>query len=330
VTGSFRWTAIKLAIFTIVTVVVTLWLASVIGNFRLLAKPYEITAEFTDATGLLRGDVVKAAGVTIGRVERIEIRNGMAVVTMSIEEDVDLPADLEAEVRFRNLIGQRMVVLQPKDGSDGGLTEPGDTIALEDTESAFDLSALFNGLRPVIRSTSPEDINTVTRALTQALEGRSKDVEAFLGNVADLSRTIAAKDQSLSALLDNLNIVTSDLAGRDSQLQATLADIESFLADVAASRDDLNQAVVSLDDAARRLERVVERNDDDIEAEIRDLSTLLDAVGDKRADLRAAVRALPEMLVGVERTSNYGEWSMVHLIHVCKDDFGTCGTRGTP
>ena len=36
----------------------------------------EITAELTDASGLLRGDVVKAAGVTVGRVEEIGIRDG--------------------------------------------------------------------------------------------------------------------------------------------------------------------------------------------------------------------------------------------------------------
>src|SRR5687767_7231078 len=108
---NFRWAAIKLGIFTVVTIAVTTWLATVIGNFQLFASPYEVTAEFSDATGVLGGDVVKAAGVTVGRVSTIEIENGIAVVSMAIEENVDLPEHLSARIRFRNLVGQRMITL---------------------------------------------------------------------------------------------------------------------------------------------------------------------------------------------------------------------------
>ncbi|HEX2196829.1 MAG TPA: MCE family protein [Actinomycetota bacterium] len=326
---SFRWIAVKLLVFTIVTIVVTTYLASIIGNFRLFAQPYEITAELTDASGLLRGDVVKAAGVTVGRVEEIGIRDGIAVVTMSIDEGTELPDGLEARVRFRNLVGQRMITLDAPPPATGR-TQAGDVIPIERTEPAFDLSALFNGLRPLIRSTDPEDINTVTRALTRALSGRAEEVEGFLANVGDISTSLASKDRELAVMLDALNEVTSDLNGRDAQLQATLADLDEFLGDLHASRHELSAALVTLDDAATRLGRVVARNDADIEAEIDDLAVLLDAVDDKRADLRGALRALPEMLVAVERVNSYGQWANIHLVHVCKDDTGECGRRWMP
>jgi ABC-type transporter Mla subunit MlaD len=104
--------------------------------------------------------------------------------------------------------------------------------------------------------------------------------------------------------------------------------MNSFLGDLDAGKEDLAEALVTLDDAATRLGRVVRNNDENIEHELADLATILDAVNDKRDDLRAAVRSLPEMLVAVERTNSYGEWGMLHLVHVCKDDFGTCGRRG--
>ena len=326
---SFRWIAVKLLVFTLVTIVVTTYLASIIGNFRLFAQPYEITAEFTDATGLLRGDVVKAAGVTVGRVEEIGVRDGIALVAMTIDEDTELPADLEAQVRFRNLVGQRMITLSAPPGTTG-LTEPGDVIPLERTEPAFDLSALFNGLRPLIRSTDPGDINIVTRAMTKALSGRADEVEGFLANVADFSNSLASKDDELAVMLDALNDVTAELNGRGGQLQTTLADLSSFLGDLDASKEELAAALVTLDDAATRLNRVVARNDGNIEAEIDDLATLLDAVDDKRADLRGALRALPPMLVAVERVNSYGQWANLHLVHVCKDDTGECGGRWMP
>ena len=329
-TGSIRWLAIKLAIFTVFTIVITILLASVIGNFQLFSSPYEIEAEFTDATGLLKGDVVKAAGVTVGRVESIQIDNGIAVVTMSIREHSELPSGLRAQIRFRNLLGQRMITLTTDaETSTTELAADGERIPLDRTDPAFDLTVLFNGLRPLIRSTDPADINIVTTSLTEALKGRSDEVEAFLGNLADISDTLASKDDQLTTLLRNVNVVTEDLSGRDAQLRRTLSNLNSFLTDVAASKVDLAAALTTLDEAATRLGRIVAANDDNIRVELADLAILLDAVNDKRADLRAAVRQLPNFTLALERVSSYGEWGNIHLIDVCKDDFGTCGTRAS-
>jgi phospholipid/cholesterol/gamma-HCH transport system substrate-binding protein len=266
--------------------------------------------------------------VTVGRVNDIRVEDGIAVVTIAIDEGVDLPSDLSAEIRFRNLVGQRMVTLVEKSGEGSGLLQPGALITLEDTEPAFDLSVLFNGLRPLIRSTDPQDINIVSNALVEALGGRSDEVEGILANLADVGDVLASRDRELSSLLDNLNVVTGDLAGRDAQLRRTLANLHDFLADVSASREDLSQALVTLDDAATRFGRIIENNDENIRIELQDLETILDAVNDKRSDLRAAIEALPEMLVAVERVTSYGEWSMLHVVHVCKDGPGTpCGKR---
>jgi phospholipid/cholesterol/gamma-HCH transport system substrate-binding protein len=324
-----RWTAIKLGIFTLVTIFVTVWLAAVIGNLRLFSSPYTVTAEFTDASGLLKSDVVKVAGVTIGRVSDIHIENGIAVVDMSIDENVDLPAGLGAAIRFRNLVGQRMVVLT----GDGSATESmadGDVIPVAETEPAFDLTALFNGLRPLIRSTNASDINIVTREVTAAFQGRGAKVASLLDNLAVVGEMISEKDAQLEELLDGFSTVTSDLASRDTQLSTTFAAMKDLLTSLAADKDELNSALIVLDDAATRLARIVERNDSLIQGSVEDLAIVLDAVNDKRKDLRRVIRALPTMLLAVERAGSYGQWSNIHLIDACKDELGTCGTRGTP
>lgn len=323
-TKSFRWTAVKLGAFTVVTAIVTVWLASIIGNYSPFSDTYQVKAEFSDATGLLVGDVVKAAGVDVGRVDDIELVNGLAIVTMELEEGAEIPANVTAHIKFRNLIGQRMIQFV-QEGEGGGALADGDRILLANTDPAFDLTVLFNGLRPLIRSTNPRDINIVSQAVSEALEGRTRDVANFLDHVAVISNSLASKDQQLDSLLSNVNVVAEDLAGRDAQLRGTLADINDFFGDLDETRAELDQALVTLDDAAGRLRRLVARNDENIKVELRDLSIILDAVDDRRADLRAAVRALPEMLVAVERVNSYGEWGMLHLIHVCKDDLGTCG-----
>lgn len=323
----FRWTSIKLGIFTIVTVLVTTWLAAIIGNFQLFASPYVVTAEFKDASGLLKGDVVKAAGVTIGRVESISVDGGMAIVEMSLDENTEVPSGVAAHIRFRNLVGQRMVTLVDEEGGSNDLLADGDHIPLDRTESAFDLTVLFNGLRPLIRSTNPEDINIVSREVVAALGSRKDDVASLFSNLADISDLLASKDEELDVLLEGVNLVTSDLAARDLQIQNSLGSMNSFLADLSAARGDLAGALENLDIAARKFGKIIRRNDDRIAGELADLEIVLDALDDRRGDLRKIVRGLPSFLTAVQRVTDYGEWGNQHLIHLCKDDLGTCGTR---
>jgi phospholipid/cholesterol/gamma-HCH transport system substrate-binding protein len=328
--GKIRWIALKLALFTAFTVVITYWLAAVIGNFQPFTSPYTVQAEFSNATGLLNGDVVKAAGVTIGRVGAIEIEDGMALVTMSIKEDVELPENAGVEIRFRNLVGQRMVVFTDNEQLSTEVMDPGTVIPLDRTEPAFDLTELFNGLRPLIRSTSPEDINIVARTLTKVLKGRNSEVESLLTNLSDVADTISGEDQALSSLLDGLNVVTSDLASRDRQLKVTLSSINIFLGKILKNRAALRTALVTLDDAATRLNRIVKTNASDIKVSVRSLAKLLEVVNAKRRDLHIAINELPAFLQGVERVTSYGQWANAHVITVCKDDFGVCGRRARP
>ena len=79
-----RGTTTKLAAFTIVTIIITFWLASIIGKLSPFQETYEINAVFTDATGILNGDPVKIAGVPVGKVTSFQVDEGRAIVTMQI------------------------------------------------------------------------------------------------------------------------------------------------------------------------------------------------------------------------------------------------------
>ena len=47
-----------------------------------------LTAQFTDASGVFKGDAVKLAGVDVGRVQRAKIENGLAAVTFTMSRSV--------------------------------------------------------------------------------------------------------------------------------------------------------------------------------------------------------------------------------------------------
>ncbi len=76
---------LKFVLFALVCAVFAAWLVLTIGNIDLFAERSRYQAAFTDVTGLVVNDAVKVAGVPVGKVERIVLERGQAVVTFTVD-----------------------------------------------------------------------------------------------------------------------------------------------------------------------------------------------------------------------------------------------------
>ena len=114
-------------------------------------KSYEVTAEFTNASQLVGGEVVTVGGTTAGKVSKIELAdNGNALVTFSVDDEyAPLRQGTIAQVRLFSLSGvaNRQVELTlPPDGTGGEEIASGSVISAQDTISTVDLDQVFNTL----------------------------------------------------------------------------------------------------------------------------------------------------------------------------------------
>jgi len=101
---------------------------------------YEIQAEFTSAAGLRVGAAVEIAGVEVGRVKAIELKDNRASVSLALQKDLKLYDDTIASIKTRGIIGEKYLALSP--GGGGDVLKPGDTI--RDTESGLDLEEVIS------------------------------------------------------------------------------------------------------------------------------------------------------------------------------------------
>jgi len=111
---------VKLMIFALVTVLATFVLAVTISNRTFGGSPKSYSAMFTDVTGLLPGDSVRAAGVRVGTVKSIDVANDRyAKVTFTVDGNVAVHQSTHFAMRYLNLVGQRYiaVVEQPGDST---------------------------------------------------------------------------------------------------------------------------------------------------------------------------------------------------------------------
>ena len=115
------------------------YLSIKLGDISLFGtKQYPVTARFANVSGLKEGSVVEIAGVTVGKVSKINLNDYEADVTLLIDPEVKLQEDVIASIRTQGIIGDKYVKIKTG-GSDEFIESGGEII---ETESAIELEEL--------------------------------------------------------------------------------------------------------------------------------------------------------------------------------------------
>lgn len=102
---------------------------------------YEVSADFTNITGIGIGSDVRIGGIKVGVVEGMELNKKTYAATahMRISEGVKLPKDSSAAVQSAGLLGDKFVALEP--GADDDELKDGDSITY--TQSSVSLEEMI-------------------------------------------------------------------------------------------------------------------------------------------------------------------------------------------
>lgn len=133
----------SVGLFTLAGVLCFAYLAVHIAKMNFFQSGYhDIGAEFSNISGLELGAPVEIAGVPVGEVTGIQLKDTAAIVTMSIRNEVSLRDDDIASIRTKGIIGDRYVKIVPG-GSEKMIPVGG---SVRDTESAVDLEEIVGKL----------------------------------------------------------------------------------------------------------------------------------------------------------------------------------------
>jgi len=303
---------VKLLVFVVVTSLATAVLVVTIGNIG-FGDSRDYKAEFTDATGVNKGDDIRVAGVRVGTVSGIEIidRN-RALVTFSVDQGTSVNGGTNASIRYRNLVGQRYISLTQEVGDTQRLPA-GTTIPISRTAPALDLTVLFNGFKPLFQALSPEDVNQLSYELIQVFQGEGGTLEGLLAHTASVTSTLADRDEVIGDLIDNLSLVLDHVADRDEQLTRL---IQSFRTLVGGLKKDRNAILGSLEDVSALSVETASLIDGIREPFVKDIKELRAVAGNidkNKAELDRALQVLPIKLDKIGRTAIYGSFFNFYL-----------------
>ncbi|MTD44388.1 hypothetical protein GKE82_08795 [Conexibacter sp. W3-3-2] len=247
---------------------------------------YTVKVEMATVPGLAPGlgQPANVAGVRVGMIKGVELRNGRAIVALEIERD-KLPrvwdnafATMVPNSPLKDLQMELFPGRPPaKELPDGGLVPIARTsppIDSDELTNALDLDTrrFFNvlvagsdeglagrgeDLRRLFASLGPtaEDLRTVSGALAE----RRRQLRRLVGNLAILTRRVGERDVELAKLVESGNATVTALAAEERALRASVRKLPATLRTTRRALDSARDFSAELEPAARALGPVAAR-----------------------------------------------------------------------
>jgi phospholipid/cholesterol/gamma-HCH transport system substrate-binding protein len=304
--------SVRLIIFVVVTTLATGLLALTIGNFSFGDKK-TYKAVFSDATGVVKGDEVRIAGVKVGSVSNVEIVNRTkALVEFDVRSTSRLTGATEATIRYRNLVGQRYISLSEGAGSSSPLRENA-TIPEDRTNPALDLTVLFNGFKPLFAALTPADVNKFAFQIIQVFQGEGGTLEGLLARTASVTNTLASRDQLIGDLIANLNQTLRTVGDRDQELSQLIVQFRRFVGGLKDDRQAILGSLDSISALSVQTSDLVKGIRPGLVGDVKQLRRLATNINRNRGEVNRALGVLPVKLRKVGRTAIYGSWFNFYL-----------------
>jgi phospholipid/cholesterol/gamma-HCH transport system substrate-binding protein len=315
VKDNFRGAAWRLAVFLTVCALGAFALLTVFAQFRFdSGKSY--LADFTNVSGLKSGNMVRVAGVEVGKVENISFNPDATLrVEFTTDDNLVITEGTHAAIRYDNVIGGRYLALE--EGAGGvQVLQPGQTIPVARTSPALDLDSVIGGFKPLFRALNPDQVNALSGQLMTALQGQGVSIGSFLDQAATVSNTLANRDQLIGQVVDNLNVVLGSLGNQSDRLDNAVASLSQLVNGLAQRKDDIANAVAYTDAAAGSIADLLAQTREPIKKVIHETDrTAAIAVADHDY-LDNFLNTLPDKYRELGRQGLYGDFFSFYLCNI--------------
>jgi phospholipid/cholesterol/gamma-HCH transport system substrate-binding protein len=236
----------RLAVSGVAAVILLVLIVNVITQ-PVAVRKRSYVAEFTDAAGLHLGADVRVRGVPVGKVQSVELKRrdgqSIAAVEFGLDERYGVVPTTRLAIKYQALTGLRYVdVFGPAEAfSAADLVTH---VPTSMTQPSFDITALFNGLQPVLATLSPDEINTFTANAVTYLNGDGGGLAPVLDSIRKLTEFVSNRQEVVATLIRNLSDVAAALNGHSDDVTQILIWFERTMDGALSVLDEMRKSDV--------------------------------------------------------------------------------------
>lgn len=214
-----------------------------------LSSGYPLYTKFAWGQNLKQGQPVLLAGVSVGYVSNVALRDdGYLDVLLRVNDDIKVPKNATAAVKPIGIFGDAAIALTPT-GPSKISYGPGDTVPVG--PGPVDIQAIEDRVDSVGKVVQ-KMVNTLNAELIES--GGIKDIRKSIASAATLSASAAQLSAQLNVIAaqqnKNLNEVMASFKRAASAVDS--AKIDSTLRNFRTSSESLTRIAANLDSTSKR------------------------------------------------------------------------------
>lgn len=250
------------------------------------AGSYKVTVELPDVATLPQNSPVMVDDVTVGSVSGIDAvqrSDGtfFAAVQLSLDRNVDLPANATVRVAQTSLLGSQHIELaEPVDEPPVGKLANGDNIPIDRAGRYPTTEEVLSSLGVVVNKGNLGALQDITEETYAAVANRQGSFEHLVPRLAELTGFLDRQTADIIAAAEGLDRFAGILARSKDSLGRTLDSLPEALTVLNNNRANIVDAFGALRSFATVAARILQQTKDDFAANFKDLYPIIKVLND--------------------------------------------------
>jgi phospholipid/cholesterol/gamma-HCH transport system substrate-binding protein len=253
----------------------------------LQSAPFKLKAELATAQAVVagQGQTVRVAGVRIGDIGGVSLKNGRAIVTMDLDPEYKGLIHTDATALLRPKTGLKDMFLEINPGSNSAPAAKANwTMPIRNTLPDINPDEIFSALDVDTR----DYLKLLVNGAGRGLQGRGNDLQDVFRrfepthrDLARVSQAVATRRTNLRRLINSLNLLNGELASRHTDVSQLIGTSATVFRAFASEDANISRAVADFPAALRQTTGTLGK-----------VQTYANVLAPTAEHLRPAVRAL--------------------------------------
>jgi len=205
-----------------------------------------IYVQVPDTLALNVNSRVRVADVFVGTVRKIELKDWVPTLTLSVDPAIELPANATAKIGQSSILGTQHVELAAPASPSSEPLRAGDTIPIDRSSSFPTVERTLASLATVLRGGGIPNLEVIQNEVNNLLTGNADEIRAFLGKLDVFTAELNRQRDDIAQAIESTNNLFAFVASRNSTLDQLLVDLPPLAEYLAGSRDRLADAIIAL------------------------------------------------------------------------------------
>ena len=205
-----------------------------------------IYVQIPDTLALNTNSRVRVADVFVGTVRKIELKDWVPTITLSIDPGIKLPANATAKIGQSSILGTQHVELAAPANPSPEPLRDGATIPISRSSSFPTVERTLASVATVLRGGGIPNLEIIQTEVNNLLTGNAEQIRDFLNKLDVFTAELNKQRDDIARAIESTNKLLTYVASRNNTIDQLLVDLPPLVDYLAGARDRLSDAVIAV------------------------------------------------------------------------------------